>query len=312
MSKETYLEVFNFSIRKRNADKSDCLELADLPGAGDFIKFFREYLSYIETDLELNSADFTALKLKDDTLKGGSTSRILRGVFESGAYGSEKDSIDTITGKRGKLGKNIAIVQPFYFLIALPDGSKRGFFMLQRSGNEGISTIVKISMQNFFRKKYSDFMLDFNPYLSKEIIKEFTEKGKISEIIFTQKHLPSDKADKLGLKGIKESIQSVEFRIKAKRSFFFKEAFKNIYAYSINRDKSFLNKSIANNIGLDGKEEIKIKSHYNGATRIIDLTDNLKLKPYYKVEDVKNDATGHPSFKSVDSYATNLYEEVIQ
>ena len=307
MAYDVALEVLTFQIRNARDVRDESgkyLSLNNLLG-NDFFKFFGDYIAFADINgLHKNEHFQKGIKFKSNTLKIDIKKRILRGVFDSGNYGFESD----IHKKDSIVKKLVDDVEtmPFYFLIYIPIDSNLGFLMLQRFGNYGVSTMFKAHFNEFFKSKYPDLMIDYNQYVSKELAETFA-KGGVKEIILTRYNLPSDKADRMGFLEYSNQIKSIELRVKAKSKMTFANF--NLKKFIDNPNGQFFSARAIKELGFDGSHKISVVSKYGKSERTIDLSDTMKIKPYYILDKVEREKSKHPSFNSIDSEAIKLLDE---
>lgn len=316
MANEIKLEAFSFGIRSQKNSKEEkaiYLPLNDFFEGKDFIQFFQDYLKFIETEIEINDSIKKAIRLKENSLSVASKKRMLSGVFESGEYGYESDIINIKDSKR-KIKKEIDDIEilPFYFLLYVPDNKDIGILMLQRFGIFGITTVFKYSFIKFFNSRYKNVVIEFNPFVSKELAETFITKGGIKEVVLRKYDLPEDIADKYHLREYTKKILSVELRIKAKPKMFFTGLNKSVKSFIADANTKFFDVKELKQLGFDGSHKISVISRFNGTDRTIDLSDTGQIRPYYDIDNkVEKEKSSHPKFESIDKEAKQLLEEFL-
>ncbi len=301
---EVRLEAYTFKITESINPTKVSATLKDLDNffqGADFWTFFTEYVNHLDL-LERNDNQKKVIKLKEDSITYQSDKRIISGIFESGAYGFESDIRDSKTNE-SKYKKQIddAEILPFYFLVYIPKGLDIGIILLQRFGVNGIHRIFTSTFYDFFRSKYSALHIYYETFLSKELLDALLNKGQIKEMILRRYDLPTDKADKYNLKGMKNELLSMEYKLKSKKSTFFSKD--QLKTFVKNKNKVFFSSPSD-----DAKNKISIVMIQDNTKRTIDLSDTGKLRPYYYVneKEVVKDTSGHPNFVSLDKYAKKL------
>lgn len=313
MANEVKLEILTYGIRetKKDPDGKSYLPLHDIFGE-DFYDAFQEYLENVSNDLEINEGQQMAIRLREKSLSISSKKRTIRGIFESGHYGYESEFENIKT--KAKKKKQIDDVEklPFYFLVFVPEKLNIGIIILQRFGINGIHTIFKSSLNNFIKIKFPNLTLDLKGFVSKELAKSFIQDGGIREIILTKYNLPSDKTDRLGLSEYQDDILSIEIRVKAKRTRWFKGLNSKIKKYVNDPNARFFDTKELRSIGFDGAHKVSVVSKFNGNRRTIDLSETGQIKPYYDIEadgELEKEKNGHPKFESIDSIANKMLTE---
>jgi hypothetical protein len=314
MANEVKLEVYTIRVRESRT-KDKFLPIDSFFDGTDFLKFFQDYISSFDHQLEINDTQKRSLKLDSSKLSLMTTDRIISGIIESGDYGYESTIYDTGSGEeRYKRQVEDTEIKPFYFLLYLPRDENKGFVILQRFGIYGIHSIFRNHLDSFFKTKYSNLQLDFNPFVSQQLARKFIENGGIRELTLIRHNLPTDIADRLGMSGHEEDIMSIELKIKSRR---------NRFLPLNNRVKRFIENPNArmfevrelDNLGFDGSHKSKINVRLGNNNRTIDLSDTMQLRPYYDIDaKVEKDASGHPKFSSIDliakDFITDLQKEV--
>lgn len=321
MANEISLEVYTVRIRKIG-NKSTFYSLSNFQDGLDLFRVFQEFRSGLlvrKIDKELKkSIEFTR------SFKLDKENRVISGILESGNYGIQEKIVDTgfdeneqekpAEGKKTRTNKEKKFtdlgIKPFYFCVFIPENTNVGLLILQRIGIYGIHGIFSQSLNNYM-EKYSPFVIDLSPYASKELGKRLLNEGGIKEISMRRYNLPSDKADHLNIATYLEDVQSIELRIIAKN---------NHYLPINDRAKKFINNPNiamidfpgAALIGMDGKQKTRLKVKIGNHTRVVDLSENLQIRPYFDIdEDVKRHrTTKHPQFNSIDELAKGLLEDI--
>jgi hypothetical protein len=263
--------------------------------------------------LKTVSSQKRAIRLQNNSVKQNTKNRTIRGIFESGAYGFESSILNNSTQKVVHIKKKDETeVLPFYFLTYVPENSNVGLLFLQRFGVFGVNTVFHSSFKSFFESKFQDYIVDFNPFVSKELAEEFLSSGNIKEIVLRRMNLPTDLSDKLNMTEYHDAIQSIEIRIKSTRKKFFGGINKRVKSFLKDSNAKFFDIPELRNIGFDGAHQISVVSKSSGNTRTIDLSDTGNIRPYYDVNnDVKIDSKGYPTFNSIDDVALSLLEDFI-
>ena len=309
MANEIKLEVYTFQIRKKR-DKENFFNLDDFLG-DDILLFFKKYLESFEKNVVINEQRKKSITFLSEVTKINSEDRTIAGILESGDYGVDSTIVDQLTGEiKYKKTKDDLDVKPFYFYLWLPKNHNKGIVILQRLGIFGVNGIFTYHFSEYFKSKFDDLTVDFNPLISKGLALKFIEEGAVKEITLRRFNLPKDIEDKIGLTNHRD-IARIEVKIVAKAGKFL--------PYE-GRVKKFLeNPNVAlfdipelDRLGFDGNHSstVKIKSGKN--FRTIDLSDTGQIRPYYDISDeVKLLDSNHPEFESINLIARTLVEELL-
>lgn len=313
MSKNVRLDVYTFSLRKRNSRESFKLKNFDNQGA-DFFSLFREYLGEIETKIHQHDKYFKTIKLKSGNLQIDSGRRIIRGMVESGPFGREEDIVGISTGRLNyRKKKEDTIHQPFYFLLWVPEEFDKGFLILQRLGVSGIRNVFQATLKTFFQERYQDLLIDFRAFLDQEIARQFIEHGNYEKVTLIKNGLPSDLADQYGLTQYAEESSEYQLKLELIAPNGFRKRWLNKAGTRFLDDPHavFFEADLIKNLGFDesNPHTVSVTSRYNDQTRTIDLSETGKFKPSYLVTDLCEwGDDGYPTFSSLDTAAINLLE----
>jgi hypothetical protein len=310
MANEIKLELYTFRIREKRSD--DFLNLDSFFGESDFFAFFQEYISTLDQELLVNESQKKSLQFVSDNISIAFENRTISGVVESGDYGVESRIVDR-TSKKENYRKMVddLDIKPFYFLILAPKRHNKGLLVLQRLGGFGINALFTYHFEKYFKMKYEGLLVEFNPFVSKELAKAFIENGAIKEISLKRYSLPSDLIDKLGLTNHREDVLSIELRITAKQ--------KRFLPFNGRVDKFIKNPNARlfeigelEKLGFDGTHKSSIKVKVGTNTRTVDLSETGQIRPYYDINnEVEKELSGHPKFASIDKIAKGLVADLM-
>ncbi len=310
MANEIKLEVYTIKAREKG-EKDKLVNINSIQGK-NFNAFFQEYIKSFDLKIQVNDEQKRSLKLDSSNINVNADLRTISGVIHSGDYGYESEGINIETGKTSYTRRTTDTeILPFYFLLILPEKENKGYVILQRFGGKGIHTIFKKHLSEYFKNKFENHLLEFDPYVSRQLANSFIENGDIKKFTLTRYNLPSDIAEQLNFIGHEEDIMSIELTIKAK---------KNRKLPLNNRVKSFIQNPNArmftskplDDLGFNGVHKSKIEVKHNGNSRTIDLGDTFQLRPYYDIDKtVKKDTSGHPVFESIDRIAKDLLQDLL-
>jgi hypothetical protein len=310
MANEIKLEVYTIRVRK-SGETDKFLPLDRFINQNDFFKFFQDYISSFDHHLEINDVQKRSLILDSERLKYSSQSRMISGIIESGDYGYESTLYDIKSGEEQYKRKvDDTEIKPFYFLLYLPVKDNKGFLILQRFGIYGIHSIFSKHLTDYFKQKFSELQLDFNPFVSAQLAKLFLEKGNIKEFVLTRYNLPTDVIDRLGMYGHEEDIMSIELTIKARKNKFL-PLNNRVERFIKNPNVSIFDLKEFESLGFDGEHKSKMVVSLGRNKRTVDLSDTANIRPYYDIDnEVQKDSSGHPVFESIDSIAKSLMTDL--
>lgn len=314
MANKIKLEVYTIRIRYLRK-KTEFLKLNDFFDGDDFITFFYNYILSFDKQLEINVKQKKSIKIDKSNIKLSSHKRrIISGVIESGDYGYESTIYSTKDGKK-KYKRQIEDTEilPFYFLVYLPKNDNKCFLVLQRFGVYGINSVIQNHLGNYFINKYPEYRMEIDAFISQKLAQKFINKGNIRKYVLTRYNLSSDITENLGIDGHQEDILSIELTIKAKKN--------SGLNFLRNKVKTFIRNSNArvftlkdlDRLGFDGNHKSKMTVQLGRNTRSIDLSDTGQIRPYFDIdEDIEKDKSGHPIFKSINSTAIELINDLEQ
>ncbi|MEZ7500787.1 hypothetical protein QO200_18895 [Flavobacterium sp. Arc3] len=142
-------------------------------------------------------------------------------------------------------------------------------------------------------------------YIEEEIIQNYIEKGEYNSINLTRKNIPRDLCDKY-LGGYEEAGEyELELVIKTKKGTDFKDVTKQKILNNMENNNGFFNTKEFDSIGFDNSSTLKIVSTFDGTTKTIDLSDTMKIRPYYTIK-VELDGKGFADFESIRNEAIGL------
>ena len=227
------------------------------------------------------------------------------GVVEVGDYGYAAPLLHSKT-LLTSYNKTIdeAEMLPLYFRFHLPDAGSIGIFIVQRFGNRGAFSAVKAAMNERFEQLAPDFHLGIERFVPTSVMESLTHGG-VREMQITTHTIPQDLADKVLLGGAKKSVAKVEFRIVAHAGTF-------LTMNAADWLKKLEKKGTHILETPDETPTIRVKVDYKGRDRMYDLQKMDVVAPYVDItEEVERTGQGHPKFDSIDSYAIDLRDELL-
>ncbi|MEX2299480.1 MAG: hypothetical protein WD733_01015 [Bryobacterales bacterium] len=233
------------------------------------------------------------------------TGRTIAGIIESGLYGrgSKLRDVDAweITYKKTV---REAEMLPFYFLFEVPHMADEGMLIVERVGNVGIRKALGNAISEYVASKLPPFSFRLSHLVRQDVVKAYVDGGEVSAIRFIKFGLPSDFADMLP-SGHKEQRGRLELVARMGRGRTFNLG-SRIGKY-VNGDVN-LNRFVE--LEDFSYDTVKLDVTKNGETRVIDL-NKLKMRGFYNISaDVERDATGNPTFESIDEAARELLQDI--
>lgn len=306
------LSCYEITITKKG-EKDTPLSLSDFNNGNDLFNFLKNYIpnwnyetnsdSKIVDDEELQKV----LRLRPNTISF--YGRTISGIVETGEYGYESDIINKETGKQThKRTRNEASMLPFYFIIQVHRNFKKGILILQRFKQFGVYSIFSTTLRKEFQNQNEDYLLSFNPLVSKELVDKFIDGGIVSRISFKNlngaSQLSSYYDDGIDFD---ESDLYTEFNIIAKRGK------KLPFLGKIKKFRSG-NIDIGNLVSINDFEynTVSVTITLNGHRRTMDLSALNKLGAFYDItnEINFNEVSGHPDFDLVAKQAKEILEDI--
>lgn len=309
ITSEIRLDVHVLTVRERGTKNAGInLDLDNFLPGSNILPLFQDFINSFDK-FTVNENSKRSIQCTEK-IKYNSKERYVSGIIHSGDYGIEGQ----ITDKRGKAKavKNTDDfdVKPFYFLLWIPPGSTIGFLVTQHIGKYGVSSLLKNMFKKFFQDRFPKNIVQFSVYLSKETAQQFVENGGIREILLKRMGMPADIADRFGLNLSVDDIESVEFKITAKRNTYFQIQDKAKKVIENSNTRLFTMDELPK-IGMDGEHHELVKIKLGGQQRTIDLSNVGEVKPYFDVDSmITRHPSGHPVFESVNKIALDLIKDI--
>lgn len=237
--------------------------------------------------------------------------RKMWGVVESGEYGHEAPIVNADSGEDSYLKKKKdAEMIPFYFNFYIPKNGTDGILVLQTYKQYGVQGVFTHTVKKAFREKYSNFILELKPLISKEIAEKFMTEGKVSRISFRDTDSRSQFSDFVDGTVIPREYFDVEINIIAKRGKPDDEGFlKRLVSQMSQR------RELNDLIELSNFEntETKIVTTLNGRQRTVDIDRLESVGSFFDItDDITFDPnTEHPTFQSVHDAAEPIIDDTI-
>lgn len=195
-------------------------------------------------------------------------------------------------------------------MFKIPKGHDKAILILQRTGIHGIHTVFKHYLEKYLKNNFDEVLIELNTLVSKELARNFIERGSIKEISLKKYKMPSDIADKLGLNIQNEDLHLMELRLVSKPKKYFSINDKVKKFISDPNAKLFEIQELKR-LGFIGEYKTSIRAKLNGTYRTIDLSDTGEIRPYYDIDrEVEKNKNGHPFFNSIDNIAKDLINDL--
>jgi hypothetical protein len=317
MAHEIKLEVYTLRLRRKskdNKDNDEYLKIDNFFNNVDFLDFFEKFINNFGNEMIINEDYKKSFQFQQEFTRIDRKNRKISGIIESGDYGLDGKIVNT---KSGRLNYHKSTedtdIKPFYFLVIFPENSNKGFVVLQRTGIYGINSVFKSHLELFFKKEFTNLMIEISQFVSKNLANKFLNNGGVRELTLRRYNLPSDVIEKLGMTDQSEDILSVEFKIVSKRKKSFVGFNKRITKFIKATNGSFFDLPELSKLGFDDKAQYSVKIKLGNSTRTIDLSEHGQIRPYFDVEDHvdKDPKTGHPIFESIDKFAIELVNDLL-
>jgi hypothetical protein len=304
------LEVYNFSLFDKN-DLATKIDYSNVFNNDLFDVFKNNIVQYFE-NIGPEKLSKKTIKVDSDgtnpIFKSNSSLRIITGKIKIGdddgkeiehTKGAKKQTVVYVKEK------GVYAHRPFFFMIIIPKNKKIGFIILEKEGAFSCKKVFCQAISILVKEKMSGLLFRYENYVEDEIVKNFIEKGKYNSINISRKNLPRDLCDKY-LGGYEENGEyELELTIKAKKGADFTEVTKKKILTSMEKYDGFFNTKEFNDIGFDDTTTLKVNSTYDGTTKTIDLSETLRIRPYYTI-DVSLDSKGFADFDSIRNEAIGL------
>lgn len=220
--------------------------------------------------------------------------RYICGIIETGAYGKEYEiaNKDTPQDVAYTVGKEQAIIKPFFYYLKIPRKGHTALLILERTDNEGIYPLMNILLTTFFRDLLGAdklFKIEKSNIILSSYLKELSS-GRYKSITLTSNKHSTDLCDSYG-GGLESTDYTMELTVKFKNKLGFdkEEEIRNL----INSGKSLFVMPELNDIFEDANRKVvtSIGTGKQAKTRTYYLNKEQKdlVRPYYDIEVDAND-----------------------
>ncbi|WP_422354944.1 hypothetical protein [Roseivirga pacifica] len=312
MSDKIQLEVYSFNLRESGEEEFINFGRFHTEDSGNeisFIETFNRFSNSLST-MRIDNVTQRTFQLRDNSLRINGDR--ISGVFEYGSFGYTADLIN-INNQEVSYERNIVDTEPrpFYFLIYAPAHLNVGFFLLQRTGVKGIKTIFEHSMRRFYREDYNDLTLDIDAIVPLELVNRYIDEGNFGSIKLTKYGLPGDIADQVidDDSSLSYSLENIKVEVKISRPGGFIPSNRKVRSFLDDPETSFFS---VGDIFQDGPDYIQVESTLGDQKRKINISENMKFRPYYDIhDDLTFETSGDASFNSLDASANRLLDDIL-
>ena len=235
----------------------------------------------------------------------------LEGVF---VVGRDADKVLKFTSadkhkkESGQKEKGVNIDNNHYFQILFIEGSDSGFIVLEKNQKSCKKEFGDI-LEFILNQLYSGVQLSLKQFIEREFYMNYLKDGSYNSITCVRKGVKTENND-----GILNIINQGTYKIETKltTSGDIKDQIKNSIVNAFEDRKNFIEipEFIDLNYTTDNGSYLIINSEYNGKSRTIDLSDVLKVRPIYDLDDVKENSDGNSNFKSIRNKVNELLTEL--
>lgn len=232
--------------------------------------------------------------------------RSIYGIIESGEFGQEKEVVNVDDGSsQYTIKKNEAPLTPFFFYFYIPEDKPYGFLVLQKSGNNGIFTILTSIYREYLINHFPDaYKLSINPFALPLLVDKnlsFISEAKT----ITVQNKSTDLLDDIGLGVLNTegATSEVIFRLGKNKFFDIKEWL-----------PKFLNKKASDSpekiYYKEGDVSMEVKMP-DGGMRRLNIAELSSIGTSITLDkNIELDTKGFPKFESVRIVASDLIEYI--
>lgn len=235
-----------------------------------------------------------------------SNNRIICGQMKVGPL-VEKEVRDTEKKESYYLDRKNAVLDPFFFLIYLPQYSDMGVLLLEREMPNVEYVFGRILLNNFVLEKINgELQINVQNFIPKDFVKTLFTEGDLEELTLTSNVIPPDVAQRIGVFMTEDEkikckiIITPEKGLKQKA----REQILNILDYGFHAVFGVQEETWGDNENMD----IKILSRLNGQEKKISLKNPYKFRPYYKIP-VSLNSNFETDYKDIKTTSLNYLKE---
>ena len=312
------VEIFTFNIEnKGNSDVKIKFEDETLK---EILKFLKKNIPHKvnqfppgkdKKTFKIDTYIDETTKLKKSYFEFSEPNKRLEGIF---VVGSDADKVLKFTSadkhkkESGQKQKGVNIDRSHYFQILFIEGSETGFIVLEKNQKSCKKEFCDI-LEYILNQLYSGIQLSVKQFIEREFYMNYLKEGNYNSITCVRKGVKTESND-----GILNIINQGTYKIETKltTSGDLKDRIKNKIVNAFEDKKNFIEIPEFDelNYSANNGSYLIINSEYNGKSRTIDLSDVLKVRPIYDLDDVKENSDGNSNFKSIRNKANELLTEL--
>ncbi len=287
------------------ANSADKPLLSDFDRGADLLALIETYLNKLKSQVSSDGARKKAFRVRD--VIRDDKARYVKGIIESGEYGSNQDIVNTKTGAKSYRTKtDDALLVPFYFLFHLPKDKHKGILVLQTFRQHGVYGALAEWLNLCFKGGYENrFRLDHLQMSNTNLLNKILDNSRVKEISLIRHEWPDDIANSVGSNSNEQKGKLVVSITAGYRgSLGVRERIKKMFSGQLPPNQV---------VELDYIEPdaVSVKLEYNGKIRTITYSDNVDLRSLFDItDDVKLGADNFPEFDSIDSVAQKVLEDI--
>jgi hypothetical protein len=239
--------------------------------------------------------------------KANTDGRQIEGLLNIGYYGTATEirNLEKWTDIAYQKRTSDVDLQPFYFLFDFPEGKDLGLALLQRTGAEGIQSILAEALNESFNRDFNDCRLHMNAYAPEALYRQL-EREEVSEVRFIRHRVPRDITTLIGKNSSEETHGTMDVVFRFHESGLRVAAIQRFIDEHRGTDNIFELEETRFRY-----DNVKIKVKFRGKERTMDLGDPERLRPAFDItEDLKWSPAGHPTFASISNAAQELLSDL--
>ena len=235
----------------------------------------------------------------------------LEGVF---VVGSDADKVLKFTSadkhkkESGQKEKGVNIDNNHYFQILFIEGSDTGFIVLEKNQKSCKKEFCHI-LESILNHLYSGVQLSVKQFIEREFYMNYLKDGNYNSITCVRKGVKTESNDGI-LNIVNQGAYKIETKLTTSGDITTRVKNKIVNAFEDRKNFIEIPEFEDLNYNKDNGSYLIINSEYNGKSRTIDLSNVLKVKPVYDLDDVKENSDGNSNYKSIRNKVNDLLTEL--
>lgn len=206
----------------------------------------------------------------------------------------------------GKKVKGLSIDKKHYFDIVFPNNKSEGFLILERTDGKSCKKHMFSLLKKFLPSIQPSIRVSFEKFLEKDILLAFLGDGDYSKLEFSRKHVPSDVMERYLGDYKNPGTYTVKTAIIPENDIDFPEELKQEIVEAVSKEQTFFTIPQLEKIGFEkNKTNLTITSIYKNVKRKIDLSNTMKLQPFYEIN-VNLQDDGFADYEDMKRKVTDL------